>query len=232
MSGFVFKQFKVAQTRSAMKVSTDGILLGAWADLTTAQRLLDIGTGTGLLALMCKQRKPSMVVSAVEIDVDACADAQQNFTNSRWPDITLISQAIQQVSSDVKFDVVVSNPPYFNASLKGDNQARNTARHTDSLSFSELLVAFKNLSHQASFFNVILPCPEAQLFIAQAKLQGLHLVRHCLVNTTKAKAPSRSLMCFSYQAHPCEQTSLTIHGEGGQYSDAYIALCKDFYLKM
>ena len=232
MSGFVFKQFKVAQTRSAMKVSTDGILLGAWADLATAQRLLDIGTGTGLLALMCKQRKSSMAVSAVEIDANACADAQQNFANSPWPDIRLMQKAIQQVTSEVKFDVLISNPPYFNASLKGEDLARNTARHTDSLSFSELLSAFKNLSHQNSFFNVILPCPEAQLFIAEAQRQGLHLVRHCLVNTTKAKVPSRSLMCFAYQAEPCEQTSLTIHAEGGQYSDEYIALCKDFYLKM
>ena len=232
MSGFVFKQFKVEQTRSAMKVSTDGILLGAWAELTAAQRLLDIGTGTGLLALMCKQRKPNMAVSAVEIDANACLDAQQNFANSDWSDIRLISQAIQQVSSDVKYDVIVSNPPYFNASLKGDDQARNMARHTDSLSFSELLIAFKKLSHHGSTFNVILPCVEAQLFICEAQRQGLHLVRHCLVNTTKAKAPSRSLMCFAYQATLCEQTNLTIHAEGGQYSDEYIALCKDFYLKM
>ncbi|BDF95198.1 MULTISPECIES: tRNA1(Val) (adenine(37)-N6)-methyltransferase [Pseudoalteromonas] len=232
MSGFVFKQFKVAQTRSAMKVSTDGILLGAWADLVTAQRLLDVGTGTGLLALMCKQRKPCMAVSAVEIDENACADAQQNFANSPWPDIALVQKAIQQVNSITKFDVVISNPPYFNASLKGDDQARNTARHTDSLSFSELISAFKRLSHEKSFLNVILPCPEAQQFITQAQLQDLHLVRHCLVNTTKAKAPSRSLMCFAYQARLCELTHLTIHGEAGQYSDEYIALCKDFYLKM
>ncbi|NMM41599.1 tRNA1(Val) (adenine(37)-N6)-methyltransferase [Pseudoalteromonas arctica] len=232
MSGFVFKQFKVAQTRSAMKVSTDGVLLGAWADLTTSQRLLDIGTGTGLLALMCKQRKPTMQVNAVEIDANACADAQQNFTNSPWSDITLMQKAIQQVTTTTKFDVVISNPPYFNASLKGQDLARNTARHTDSLNFSELITAFKHLSHQNAFFNVILPCPEAQLFIAQAQLQGLYLVRHCLVQTTATKAPSRSLMCFAYQRQECELTSLTIHAQGAQYSDEYITLCKDFYLKM
>lgn len=232
MSGFVFKQFKVDHDQCAMKVSTDGILLGAWAQLTTGQRILDIGTGTGLLALMCRQRAANTCVHAVEIDESAYLQAKQNIAASPWPDIAIYKQSIQHFTTNSPFDVVISNPPYFNASLKGQDLARNTARHTDNLSFSELITAFKNLSHQNAFLNVILPCPEAQLFIAQAQLQELYLVRHCLVQTTATKAPSRSLMCFAYQMQECELTSLTIHSEAGQYSDDYIALCKDFYLKM
>ncbi|WP_300582122.1 methyltransferase, partial [uncultured Pseudoalteromonas sp.] len=137
MSGFVFKQFTVTQTRAAMKVSTDGILLGAWADVSGAKHILDIGTGTGLLALMAKQRMPDAKVSAIEIDSDACNDARDNFAASPWPDINLFEGAVQSFSAAEPFDAIITNPPYFNASLKGDNHARNTARHTDGLSFSE-----------------------------------------------------------------------------------------------
>ncbi|MEM5552950.1 methyltransferase [Pseudoalteromonas neustonica] len=232
MSGFVFKQFSVSHEQCAMKVSTDGILLGAWADLTSGDSLLDIGAGTGLLALMCKQRAPHLLVNAVEIDATAYAQASQNISQSPWPDIVIYNSDIQSFTSEVLFDVVVCNPPYFNDCLKGGDHARNTARHTDSLSFAELLVAFDRLSHQDSIFNVILPCNEAQQFIGQATAQGLYLQRHCLVRTTKNKSATRSLMSFGYQPRMCEPSILTIHNEDGKYSDDYVALCKDFYLKM
>ena len=136
MSGFAFKQFKVEHDQCAMKVSTDGILLGAWADLSGANTLLDIGTGTGLLALMCKQRAPHLKVSAVEVDETAYQQALQNCQQSPWPDISTYHQSIQQFEAAGLFDCVIANPPYFNQSLKGDNAARNTARHTDGLSFA------------------------------------------------------------------------------------------------
>ncbi|WP_404340900.1 tRNA1(Val) (adenine(37)-N6)-methyltransferase [Pseudoalteromonas mariniglutinosa] len=232
MSGFVFKQFTVMQTRSAMKVSTDGILLGAWAELKAAKRLLDIGTGTGLIALMCKQRRTDSMVVAIEIDEQACLDAKANFAASNWSDISLHQGAVQDFTTQQAFDVVISNPPYFNHSLKGNNAARNVARHTDGLTFAELIDAFKRVSHQNSVFNLILPCPEADLFIRLAQQQGLYLQRHCLVQTTVKKMPSRSLMCFSLHATTCDEQSLCIYTQSNQYSADYIALCKDFYLKM
>lgn len=232
MSGFTFKQFKVEHDSCAMKVSTDGILLGAWAYLKGANTLLDIGTGTGLLALMCKQRQPALSITAVEIDEAAYKQAQQNIASSPWPNITVKHTTIQAFKQAAPFDVVISNPPYFNRSLKGLSDARNTARHTDGLSFDELIHAYMRLSHEQSCFNVILPTTEAGLFIELAKQNGLYLNAHCQVKTTPSKAFSRSLMRFSLVSTLPELTSLCIKGENNRYSDDYIALCKAFYLKM
>jgi tRNA1Val (adenine37-N6)-methyltransferase len=232
MSGFTFKQFKVEHDSCAMKVSTDGILLGAWAYLKGANTLLDIGTGTGLLALMCKQRQPALSITAVEIDEAAYKQAQQNIASSPWPNITVKHTTIQAFEQAAPFDVVISNPPYFNRSLKGLSDARNTARHTDGLSFDELIHAYMRLSHEHSCFNVILPTTEAGLFIDLAKQSGLYLNAHCQIKTTPSKAFSRSLMRFSLVNTLPELTSLCIKDENNRYSDDYIALCKAFYLKM
>lgn len=232
MSGFTFKQFKVEHDSCAMKVSTDGILLGAWAYLKGANTLLDIGTGTGLLALMCKQRQPALSITAVEIDEAAYKQAQQNIASSPWPNITVKHTTIQAFEQAAPFDVVISNPPYFNRSLKGLSDARNTARHTDGLSFDELIHAYMRLSHEHSCFNVILPTTEAGLFIDLAKQSGLYLNAHCQIKTTPSKAFSRSLMRFSLVNTLPELTSLCIKDDNNRYSDDYIALCKAFYLKM
>lgn len=232
MSGFVFKQFKVEHDHCAMKVSTDGILLGAWANLCGANSLLDIGTGTGLLALMCKQRKPTLTITAVEIDHNAYKQASQNIARSPWPNITLKHQTIQRFNSDAPFDVIISNPPYFNHSLKGDNTARNMARHTDSLSFEELITAFKRLSHSQSRFNLILPSAEGIIFTELASKNGLYLNAHCQIKTTPNKPISRSLMTFSYQPTQTNHSILCIRELNNAYTADYIALCKAFYLKM
>lgn len=232
MSGFTFKQFKVEHDQCAMKVSTDGILLGAWVKLNGAKSLLDIGTGTGLLALMCKQREPILNITAVEVDEAAYKQAQQNIAKSPWPTITLAHTSIQAFKQSTSFDVVISNPPYFNNSLKGDNDARNTARHTDGLSFNELIDAYMRLSHEHSCFNVILPSTEAGLFIELAKQNGLYLNAHCQVKATPSKVFSRSLMRFSTLKTVPEQSQLCIRDEQNNYSHEYIALCKAFYLKM
>ncbi|TMP14065.1 methyltransferase [Pseudoalteromonas sp. S2893] len=232
MSGFTFKQFKVEHDSCAMKVSTDGILLGAWAYLKGAHTLLDIGTGTGLLALMCKQRQPALSITAVEIDEAAYKQAQQNIASSPWPNITVKHTTIQAFEQAAPFDVVISNPPYFNRSLKGLSDARNTARHTDGLSFDELIHAYMRLSHEHSCFNVILPTTEAGLFVELATQNGLYLNAHCQVKTTPSKAFSRSLMRFSLVNTLPELTSLCIKDDNNRYSDDYIALCKAFYLKM
>lgn len=232
MSGFAFKQFKVAHEQCAMKVSTDGILLGAWANLSNANSLLDIGTGTGLLALMCKQRSPQLTITAVEVDKNAYQQALQNIAASPWPNIEVHQQSIQTFNNAQPFDVVIANPPYFNHSLKGNNEARNIARHTDGLSFVELISAFKKLSHAGSTFSLILPTTEAAVFIELATQNGLFLNTHCQVKATPNKAISRSLMTFSYINQSIVESALCIKDNENNYSEDYITLCKAFYLKM
>ncbi|MFC0120366.1 tRNA1(Val) (adenine(37)-N6)-methyltransferase [Pseudoalteromonas xiamenensis] len=232
MSTFQFKQFSIQQAHAAMKVSTDGVLLGAWVDLNNVKRILDIGTGTGLLALMCKQRQPKAIINAVEIDENALIDAEANFQRCPWSDLHLIPGAVQNVMVAEPFDLVISNPPYFNDSLKSPTLSRNTARHTDTLSFSELVEAFVAHSHSLSRFAVVLPCNEAQIFISVAAEAGLSLRRHCLVKTTPTKMPSRSLLEFAWISGVMMQEELEIKQEGGAYSADFEALCKPFYLKM
>jgi tRNA1Val (adenine37-N6)-methyltransferase len=232
MSGFAFKQFKLEHDQCAMKVSTDGILLGAWANLSGAKSLLDIGTGTGLLALMCKQRSLQLAVTAVEVDYNAYCQAQYNIAQSPWPAISVYHQKIQSFKSEQAFDSVIANPPYFNHSLKGTNEARNAARHTDGLSFVELIAAFTRLSHQQSRLNLILPSDEAQLFIALAQQQGVYLNRHCQVQTTADKPFTRSLMTFSYAQSEVSESGLCIRARNNNYTAEYTALCRAFYLKM
>ncbi|MBE0369515.1 tRNA1(Val) (adenine(37)-N6)-methyltransferase [Pseudoalteromonas aurantia] len=233
MTSFAFKQFKVQQNKSAMKVSTDGILLGAWANLVGAQRLLDIGTGTGLLALMCKQRNQDLIIDAVEIDAEAVNDARHNISQSPWPDIMVHQCAIQVFESNHTFDCVISNPPYFNNSLKSPDKQRNKARHTDGLSFSELLSAYIQVSHAKSTLTVILPCSEADIFIECGRVMGLYLHRVCNVKMTPNKPVSRRLMEFSLTS--CDTTlmsALCVRNSNNTYTPEYIALCRDFYLKM
>ncbi|WP_125557965.1 tRNA1(Val) (adenine(37)-N6)-methyltransferase [Pseudoalteromonas rubra] len=232
MAGFAFKQFTVAQSRSAMKVSTDGVLFGAWVCVTGAQRMLDIGAGTGLLSLMCKQRAPSLMIDAVEIDAQACLDARDNVHASPWQGIRVHQTPIQTFAADQPYDLVISNPPYFNHSLKGPDVARNTARHTDSLSFLHLIEAFKLHSHAQGRLAVILPAKEGLAFIALAQQHGLYLARRCDVTMTPGKPVSRLMLEWHRAQTGLVQEALCVRTQDGAYSATFIDLCRDFYLKM
>ncbi|TMP38613.1 tRNA1(Val) (adenine(37)-N6)-methyltransferase [Pseudoalteromonas rubra] len=232
MAGFAFKQFSVAQSRSAMKVSTDGVLFGAWVDVARAQRMLDIGAGTGLLSLMCKQRAPSLIIDAVEIDAQACLDAKDNIHASPWKDICVHQTPIQTFVSGQPYDLVISNPPYFNHSLKGPDVARNTARHTDSLSFVQLIEGFMRHSHAQGRLAVILPAQEGGEFTALAEHRGLFLARRCTVSMTPDKPVSRLMLEFHRNETTQDLQSLCVRNKMGEYSEAFVDLCRDFYLKM
>ncbi|MEE0972800.1 MAG: methyltransferase, partial [Paludibacteraceae bacterium] len=156
-SFFRFKQFTVYQDRCAMKVGTDGVLLGVLADVSKATRILDIGTGTGLIALMLAQRQKDAHVDAIEIDEQAAQQAQENIAQSPFCYIHVHTTALQAYNSTQPYDLIVSNPPYFVDSLKAPNAARNLARHTDSLSFADLLQGAERLLHNDGCFWVILP---------------------------------------------------------------------------
>ncbi|EEX95416.1 tRNA (adenine-N(6)-)-methyltransferase [Vibrio orientalis CIP 102891 = ATCC 33934] len=215
-----------------MPVSTDGVLLGSWAKLEASKNLLDIGTGTGLLSLMCAQRNASLTIDAIEIDSNALQAAQSNFAQSPWSD------RIQLHSGDVltrpfhgKFDTIICNPPYFNSGEQTQNISRATARHTNSLSHEDLLQCCWDLLTDQGYASFVLPKVEGDAFIDLAKQQGWSLQRLCQVRPTEYKEVSRLLIQLGKQSTSAVLTTLTIHDNGG-YSSDFIRLTKAFYLKM
>jgi tRNA1Val (adenine37-N6)-methyltransferase len=195
-SFFRFKQFTVYQDKCAMKVGTDGVLLGALPDVQGAESLLDIGTGTGLVALMLAQRNPHMHVDAIEIDPDAAQQARQNVAGSPWPHIEVHQVALQQYFPHRQYQIIVSNPPYFVNSLKAPQQARNTARHTDTLSFADLLQGVNRLLLPQGKFWVILPDEAQAEFCRLADHEGLRLVQVIKVHPREDRPAKRVVMCF------------------------------------
>lgn len=232
---FRFKRFAVVQQRSAMKVGTDGVLLGAWARLrTTDRRVLDVGTGTGVVALMAAQRTEGWgaEVVAVEIDSQSAEEAKANFGASPWAErLSLVQGAVQEFESSERFDHIVSNPPYFVDSLRSPDGARTMARHTDSLSFDQLAQSAERLLTDGGVLSVVLPADAlADITLAAARV-GLFLVRRCDVCSKPTSAPIRVLLEFGRKAEPTEQSRLTIYDGKGGYTAEYVALTRDFYLK-
>ena len=215
-----------------MKVGTDGVLIGAWASVRANDRtILDIGTGTGLIALMLAQRNPEAEVVAVEIDSESAAQARDNVAASPWSDRVIVEEcAVQDFVSDLKFDLIVSNPPYFVDSQKCPDGSRNTARHTDTLSFSELMKAAERLLAPDGRFAVIVPAESAMSVIAAG---NMHLVRRCDVRTKPSAQPKRVMLEFSprFEGAALREEFTIGDGTNGGYSPEYVALTRDFYLK-
>lgn len=217
-----------------MKVGTDGVLLGAWVPLGDDDcRLLDVGTGTGLIALMLAQRHPTARITALDLDADCVADARENVARSPWAErIEVCEAAVQEYSSMEPFDLVVSNPPYFEASLHSPLEGRTRARHTQSLSFGELLSAAHRLLRPRGRFAVVLPADAARHFRLLAATH-FSLERQLEVRTTPQKSPKRTLMLFRKgdlaQIPQCEE--LVIQTAPEAFTPQYRALTGDFYLK-
>lgn len=232
MSGFTFKQFHINHGKCAMKVGTDGILLGAWTPLEEANTALDIGTGTGLIALMLKQRSPHLNITAVEIDQAAFLQAKENISASPWQDLNLWQGDINEFQANTVFDLIVSNPPFFNDSLKSDNSQRMTARHTDGLSFDSLCAKAASLLSEKGRFCVVLPTTELSRFENAADNANLKITKKLWVFTGKKKAAKRVLLCLAHndELQTLVEEDLIIHAESGEYSTAYKKLCRDFYL--
>ena len=230
---FTFKQFTIRHDRCAMKVGTDGVLLGAWTDVNHSQRMLDIGTGTGLIALMLAQRCPQASITAIDIDTDAVGQAQENVLLSPWSDrVEVKLQDICKYLTDKHFDTIVSNPPYFIDSLKCPDNQRNTARHTDTLDAERLLESVSRLLTDDGRFSIILPAEQTDLLIQTAYTQGLYPSRKTTVITRPGLSPKRILMEFQKTKEAFQPDELIIELERHVYSEGYIALTKDFYLKM
>ena len=230
---FTFKQFTIRHDRCAMKVGTDGVLLGAWTDVSHSCRILDIGTGTGLIALMLAQRCPQASITAIDIDAEAVEQAHENILSSPWKDrVEVLLQDICTFPSDQKFDTIVSNPPYFIDSLKCPNDQRNTARHTDTLDAERLLESVARLLTDDGRFSIILPSEQTDLLIQTAYAQGLYPSRQTAVITRPGLSPKRILMEFQKTKEAFQPDEIIIELERHVYSEGYIALTKAFYLRM
>ncbi|MRT94640.1 tRNA1(Val) (adenine(37)-N6)-methyltransferase [Ancylomarina sp. 16SWW S1-10-2] len=234
---FQFKQFRINQEGSAMKVGTDGVLLGAWANVEKAKSFLDIGTGTGLIAIMLAQRtNNSSKIDAVEIDNSSYQQAVNNFDDCPWNDRIKAFHASFQyfvANTSSKYDCIVSNPPYFINSLKAKDESRTQARHADGLPFEDLIEGTKNLLNPEGKFSVILPVKEGNYFIRIACIAGFSLSKKIEVLPNPGKIAKRLLIELTLANQDTIETQLCVeNGQRHVYSPEYIELCKDFYLKM
>lgn len=231
---FQFKQFTVWHDKCAMKVGTDGVLLGAWTSVQDASRILDIGTGTGLVALMLAQRslEESHIV-ALEIDEAAVIQAKENIFRSPWKDrIEVLQKDFCFFHSSDKFDVIVSNPPYFIDSLACLDQQRNLARHNDSLTYEELLKGVAGLLTNEGRFTVVIPTDVVDKVKLLAMNYGMYAVRQLNVMTKPGGIPKRTFICFSFKKQECLTEALIIELSRHQYSKEYINLTREYYLNM
>lgn len=243
-AGFKCKQFFVGHEQCAMKVGTDGLLLGAWASLPSSVSVqssaanpdsasyLDIGTGSGLISLMLAQRAPNATVHAIELDTNAASQAQHNFRQSPFASrLHLLKGDILTYQPAERYALIVSNPPFFANALLGHDALRNQARHTTSLPLPLLLAKAAELLTPNGSFALVLPEAAADTFSQLAKVQGWCTIASCLVYSRAAKAPVRRLM--QWQRQPCQtqQQQLVIHNDDGSYTEQYRLLLRDFYLK-
>ena len=235
-NGFTFKQFFVAHDRCAMKVGTDGILLGAWAPIAQVKHVLDIGTGSGLLALMLAQRTAnSAQLDAVELDEEAATQARDNVAASNWPGRIAVYQApIQQWQPQPprRYELIVSNPPFFAEGVPCAPSQREQARYTTSLDHTTLLTCAADLITEEGFFCVVLPVDIGNAFVERAKAMGWHLRLRTDVAETEMRPPHRVLLAFSPSAGECFSDRLVVRGPEQQYSEGFTALTRDFYLFM
>jgi tRNA1Val (adenine37-N6)-methyltransferase len=231
VSVFKFKQFSIIQEKSAMKVGTDGVLLGSWATCKQANTILDIGCGTGLITLMLAQRNLKSNITGIEIDAIASQESQGNIDNSDWRErIRIEHTPFQKFKPETQFDLIVSNPPFFHENKAKDRRA--TARHTNSLSFEELILNVANLLTEKGIFGVIIPKDTEAEFCKIAAAHNLYCNRVCNVKGNETAAVKRVMLEFSFSKTETTTEHLTIETARHQYTDEYMKLCRDFYLKM
>lgn len=240
-NGFQFKQFYVAQDRCAMKVGTDGVLLGAWAPVEDKKRILDLGTGTGLVALMLAQRSlPDCQIIALEIDSEAYSQAKENVQHSPWTTRIQVRQqdvlefCEQDWAEKEKFDLIVSNPPYFQQGVNCGSAQRELARYRQSSHFAWLCAAANCLAEKGTI-TFILPYTESEILLKQTALnmlsKPLYCTSRCEIISKVGKAAQRLLLSFEFEQKPLLQQSLLIYDEQNQYSAEFKHLLHEFYLK-
>ena len=236
MSTFKFKQFSVEQDRCAMKIGTDGVLLGAWSPIPdNCYSVLDIGTGTGIIAMMIAQRSSAEQIDALEIAEEAYEQAAENFENSPWSDRLFcfhagLDELIEEPEDE--YDLIISNPPFYTDDYKSDNTSRDLARFEDALPFEELIEAAALLLSDNGIFSVIIPFKEEERFVAMCKELDLFPLKITRVKGTPTSEIKRSLLAFCRIEQTPLIDELVIEISRHNYTPEYIELTKEFYLKM
>jgi len=237
---FEFKQFTIAHDRCAAKIGTDGVLLGAWTSLDSEpDSILDIGTGTGVIALMLAQRSFAETIDALELDDAAYEQATENFENSDWADRLFCYHAhLYEFATEIddQYDLIVSNPPFYESDYKSQDPARDQARFDDAMPFELLIGAVQRLLSEDGSFYVIIPYQREQELIDIAAKGNLFPTRITRVQGTPTSEIKRSLMAFVFHENglelPPQINTLVIEKSRHNYTDDYIHLVQDFYLKM
>lgn len=230
---FQFKEFRVEQDRCAMKVNTDGCVLGAWADHPEPKRILDIGTGTGVIALMLAQRFPEAQIDAVEVDEDAARQASENFKNSPWSkNIRVWAMPIQDfIKKGKQYDLVVSNPPYYAEHTPAQNERRQIALHRIRMDLDDLAEAAGNSTADEGHFCVILPPHPFEEWEEKAERHGLHLRKQLHLHHRPSQPLQRVVALYTQTPGTAEVEYLFQRESNDEYSKDFAALLKDFYLQ-
>lgn len=229
---FRFKQFSVLNDRTAMKVGTDGVLLGAWCPAENAQRVLDVGTGCGVIALMIAQRNATARITGIDIDHDAIEEATLNFERSPWnARLTAVEGDFNVMVGQECYDLIVSNPPFFTNGVLPDGNARTMARHTASLTYRQLIEGAKRLLREDGILALITPTDAEGDIVEAATFCSLPVRRMTRVIPVEGAAPKRSLWLLSSRDLPYREDTLTIARREGSFTSEYIALTGAFYLK-
>lgn len=216
-----------------MKVGTDAVLLGAWVNPKNAKSILDIGCGSGIIALMMAQ-KTDTKITAIDIDLDSIEEAKKNFKNSPWgKNLTAIQSSLADFikKSMKKYNLILSNPPYFNNSLKSSSDKKNLSKHTTTLNHEELLSGVKKLISPNGTFVVIIPYDQMDYYTNNALIKGLYCTKKLIIFPTPQKPANRIILEFSpNKARHAEEDNLTIRDESGNFSQQYKILTRDYYL--
>jgi tRNA1Val (adenine37-N6)-methyltransferase len=216
-----------------MKINTDGVLLGAWTTVEDCQSILDIGTGCGVIALMLAQRNGLAMIDGIEIDKASCEEAGENMLAGPWPErVHAIYGPVQEMVAKEKYDLIVSNPPFFSGGTLSYTSKKQMVRHTTKLSHQDLLSAVRDLLKPEGRFSVVLPYIEGLRFIEMAEQYRLHVSKYCEVHSFPDSKVERLLLTFAKIKTSLDKESISIRDDAGSFSEIYIQLTRSFYLAM